>query len=329
MNGNILGKLAQPASGAVNFINNVHGIIFQRGADYTFVNDTYGFAPDRWAGKLTGTAVTAGKFTRTNAAPLGNTGFAIHASGITVTGSGVIRARQRLEAGQAFMLRNKTLSLSFKAYHDVGSAITFQASMSKASVSNDFTSIAPFGTITSPATTVNSGQEATIKWEGITIGDCSNGLEIVLIANCGAVTNKNIYFTDVKLEINPVCTDFIPTDWAIERIKCQRYLQVISSSPSTTSAFGVGVVTGADLSTCNVVYTFKESLCKVPIFSYTGSFKVVGGSSINVNSITLTDINYEVAKLQCALASAGSSGASYWLSSNNDIGAKLIFDSEL
>jgi len=79
------------------------------------------------------------------------------------------------------------------------------------------------------------------------MGDCSNGIELELKAEVGAITNKNLDITEWKLEPGSVSTAFRPRLYDEELTLCLPYferqvLKNISGIGHTTSA---GAVTGS------------------------------------------------------------------------------------
>lgn len=196
---------------------------------------------DRFACKGTGTAVSAGTIAQTAAANVGSTGYALKLAGVTITGTGKVFARYRMEARDALRFKNGIASAALKVYHDVGSAINYIIRIQKPTAADNFTSltsIADSGNISVP-----SGTATLIKFENINsgnLGDVSNGLEIEIEVACGAITTKNFEFTDWQLNLGSVVNpNFIGRQFADEIAACQRYYEKsypYASPPGTTYA---------------------------------------------------------------------------------------------
>ena len=216
----ILGKTTK------NFIINGIGEINQRVTAFTLVKDEYSFdnplhGPDRHEGMATGTAVTAGTFGVTVAASVGITGKAFKFAGVTLTGTGILYHRYRMEAKDAVKFKNQTVSFSSKVYHDVGSAIDFTVFVRKADVADNFGAVTAISD--SGAQSIATATESDLNYESIAMGDCSNGIEIEIKIEAGAITTKNVELTELQFELNSIATDFEYRNIGYELALCQRY----------------------------------------------------------------------------------------------------------
>jgi hypothetical protein len=206
-----------------NVIINGCGIIDQRAVDYTLVKDTYGIRADRFYGMATGTAVSAGVLTKTNAANCGASGHAFKFSGVTLTGTGIIYFRYRIEAKDAIRFKNKAASFSCKVYHDVGNAINYTVYVRKANTADVFSAVTEISN--SGVISVGSAAETKLAYLGISMGDCSNGVEIEIKVECGAVATRNFEFTECQFESGSFYTYFEFRPLAQELMLCQRYYE--------------------------------------------------------------------------------------------------------
>lgn len=183
---------------------------------------------DRWAAKGAGTAVSAGNITQTTAANVGNSGYAIKLSGVTLTGSGEVYLRYRMESKDAIRYKNRQASFAAKVYQDTGGAINYLVTVRKPTVADVFTSvtdIANSGNISVP-----SGTPTTISFENINsvgLGDCSNGLEIEIKVTTGAITTKNFEFAELQFNLGVIANQFIGRPFAEEYKNCERYYEVL------------------------------------------------------------------------------------------------------
>ena len=57
------------------------------------------------------------------------------------------------------------------------------------------------------------------------LGDCSNGLEIIVSAACGAISSKNLYLGDLQLVAGSLALPMAPRPMATETMLVARYLR--------------------------------------------------------------------------------------------------------
>jgi len=222
--------------GRKNLIINGSGIINQRVSAYTLVKNTYGFGPDRFAGMATGTAVSAGTLTQTTSANCGHTGYGFKFSGVTLTGTGILYLRTRIEAKDALWLKNQYASFQAKVYHDVGSSVNYTIYVRKANSADNFAAVTDISN--SGATAVATATATTIKYENIAMGDCSTGIEIEIKVECGAVTTKNFEFTEMQLELGSKATEIEYRNTKAELELCAYYCIVLTRG--TYGLLGLG-----------------------------------------------------------------------------------------
>lgn len=200
-------------------------------------------------------AVSAGTIAQITTAISGASGYAARAAGVTLTGSAVLSQSIRMESRDALKYKNQTASFQVKVDHDVGSAVNYTLVVKKPTVADNFgtrTTIA-----TSSATSVASATGTTLKFEGVALGDCSNGLELEIQAACGAVTTKNFNVTEFQVEINPTATTWNGRSIAEETEACQRLLP--SWSASANNAPVPMQCGGASATAATGAFSFKTS----------------------------------------------------------------------
>jgi hypothetical protein len=210
-----------------NAIINGCGIVNQRVTAYTLAKDVYNWdvtnltGPDRFEGMATGTAVTAGTYNNITTASCGVSGYAFRFTNVTLTGAGEIHHRYRMEAKDAVQFKNQTVSFRCQVYQNTGGAINYRIYVRKANAADNFaavTAISDSGAISVPNTTATS-----LPYLAIAMGDCSNGIEIEVVASAGAITTKNFEFTEWQLELGSVATPFEYRPFAQEFGLCMRY----------------------------------------------------------------------------------------------------------
>ena len=178
---------------------------------------------DMFYAKGEGTAVSAGTIAQATAANVGNSGYALKLAGVTLTGTGIVNAYTFIESRNAKLYKNKTASFSVKVYHDVGSAKNYTIRISKANSADNFSATTEISV--SSAQSVPNTTETLIKLENVSLGDCSNGIEIQVFCECGAITTKNFEFTDWQFNAGAVVLPFQVKTFAEELRSCQTYYE--------------------------------------------------------------------------------------------------------
>jgi len=252
--------------GRKNLVINGSGIVNQRVSAYTLIKDAYGFGPDRFAGMATGTAVSAGTLAQTTSANCGRTGYGFKFSGVTLTGTGVLYLRHRIEAKDAMWLKNQNASFQAKVYHDVGSNINYTIYVRKANSADNFAAVTNISN--SGAIVVATATATTIKYENIAMGDCSTGVEIEIKIECGAVTTKNFEFTEMQFEVGSKSTEVEFKRFDAEVGDCQNFLEksfMISTVPGSYTRYdGNQEIFANPTGTCEVNVPFKRMKVKTP-----------------------------------------------------------------
>ena len=154
----------------------------------------------------------------------------------TLTGSGAVWAAVYGEAKDAIKYKNQTCSVQAKVIHDVGSNVNYYLYVNKANSSDNFSAVTNIAT--SSAIVVATGTETTIVLEGIAMGDCSNGIQLEVKSDCGAVTTKNFEFTDFQINIGPKIKRFIAQDYSEAVKQARRLVKFLSGNCATVSFNG-------------------------------------------------------------------------------------------
>lgn len=186
------------------------------------ISGSYQYAAvDMFAAKADGTP-SAGTIAQAETTLLGRSGFALHVSGLTTGAGGAVYSRMRIESKDVRRFVNQAATFSCNVYHDVGSAVDYTITINKADAEDDFSTVTQIAT-SAAATSVADTTATQISLAVADMGDCSNGVEIVVSAACGAVTTKNFYTNEWQLEPGEVVTDFERESFAETLAKCQRY----------------------------------------------------------------------------------------------------------
>lgn len=257
---------------------------------------------DRLAVMGSGTAVSAGTAAQTTTPNATTLGAALKLSGVTITGSGVLYVRYRMEAKDAQYFKNAACSFSAKVYQATGGALNYTIYIRKPTVADNFsstTNIANSGAISVP-----SGAATQIKFENINtgnIGDVSNGIEIEIQVACGAITTQNFEFAEFELNLGPKAASFKPRAFELELRACQRYFEK-GFTDGTTPASGTQVNThnGSSPTGLGGVYcdiAFKAVKRGTPTITtygtsganwefFDGSWQTRGGTGTNIVDTT-------------------------------------------
>lgn len=234
-------------------------------------------AVDMFAAWASGTAVTAGTISQNTSSPIGVEGNSLHVSGVTVTGSGVVYARHRIESAIAKALKNKTASFSVLVYHDVGAAVNYSAVIRKANAADNFSGVTAIATSSAKAVANTTG--TLFKFENVAMGDCSNGIEIEVKASCGAVATKNFHFTEWQLEEGTSATTFDRPGIADNIRSVERYLEKtydLSVMPGTVTF--AGAVHGDASLISDVTCQFRERKRSTPTITFYSASSGASGS---------------------------------------------------
>lgn len=287
----------------------INGIaeINQRVTAFTLVKDEYCwdnsdlYGPDRHEGMATGTAVTAGTFGVTAAANIGVAGKAFKFAGVTLTGAGILYHRYRMKAADAVKFKNQTCSFSCRVYHDVGSAKDFTVYIRKANAADNFGAVTSIGN--SGARSIPSATASDLNYPNISMGDCSNGIEIEIKVEVGPITTKNVELTEIKFEPGAVATNFESQFNELQMCEpycCKSYDQDVAPG---TGADDNGIIyhrespsgVGGD-STIHISVRFPNTMIDTPsvvFFDGAGNEdRVTTRGGDNINFWTVSDIGH-------------------------------------
>lgn len=214
----------KPYPGLINGIINGGCRVSHRGNLSLTTGWQYG-PVDLLAVKANG-SVSAGTIKQvTSAFSLTETGAACMVENATLTGSGAILFRHRIEAKDAQAFVNKPAHYSARSYHDSGATRDYVITVRKANATDDFSGVTVIETDT---VTVANDANSDIAMAIPDMGDCSNGIEIEIKIDCGAVTTKDFFLGQQQLTIGDTKQPFEVRPVALETNLVQRYLRPVS-----------------------------------------------------------------------------------------------------
>lgn len=213
-----------PYPGFLNAIVNGGCVISHRGQKSLSSSWQYG-PVDLLAVKAEGT-VSAGTIKQvTSAFSLTQTGHACFVENATLTGSGAILFRRRIEARDAALFYNQPAHFSARAYHDSGATRDCVMTIRKANAADDFSATTQIATQT---VSIANDSNASIGMAIGNMGDCRNGIEIEVKIVCGAVTTKDFFLAEQQLSIGGVQRPFELRPAALEMKLVHRYLRPVA-----------------------------------------------------------------------------------------------------
>ncbi|BDD90857.1 hypothetical protein PanNE5_02970 [Pandoraea sp. NE5] len=237
---------------------------------------------DMVAAWASGGSVSAGTITQDTASPVGRTGYAVKLAGVTLTGSGQVSWRYRMDAAEALKLKNQTSQFQIAVQHDVGSAINYTVVVRKPTVADNYTGTTVIST--SSAVSVPSGTPTKLVpfASGVALGDVSNGIEIEVQAACGAVTTKNFWFTEWQIEEGMVAGPFEYRPISIDMPACERVFQKIGFSANTYTLGQRGNAAAANTQYMNAFYRVR--MRAAPAGSVVGTWVVSNCSQPGISA---------------------------------------------
>ena len=221
--------------------------------------------------KATGTAVSAGKITQdTGGTVAAATAYSCKVQGTTITGTGKVFFRRWIESRDAIGLKNRTVLFSVVGYQDTGSSVNAFLTVNKATTADNFSTVT---NIVTGAAVSMATATATAIGVATAMGDCSNGVEIILEMDCGAVTTRNFYATDWQACINTLPQVCVVPRFQDDFIGTLRYFET-SYNPGITpgTASGNGVL----------CFRVPAGVSTGTTFGYTVQYKIKKSSNISV-----------------------------------------------
>jgi hypothetical protein len=184
---------------------------------------------DRFAAKGAGTAVNAGTIQQEAQNLIGSSGYAFSLLGVTITGAGQVMMRYRMESYDARKYKNlAAMMVVLKVYQDTGivgsGSINYTITVNKPNAADNYS--ASTNIATSANIPVNNSAGQTISYQ-FAPGDCSNGLDVIVTASCGAVVTKNFRFTELDIYAGTRVRAFQQIVLAETQSRCLRYFRMM------------------------------------------------------------------------------------------------------
>jgi hypothetical protein len=269
------------------------------------VNNTAKYACDLFSIKPSGTAVSAGTQAQIANSTIGTSGYALKLAGVTITGSGTIQQRYRMEAADAVKYKNKQASFGMLELQDTGGSLNYTIQINKATVADNFasvTQIAISGNLAVPSAT-----GTLIKLENVSMGDCSNGIEICVTIPCGAITTKNFETTEWRMNVGAVVLPFVCGSRVEELAKILRYIFQITNV-TEYEPVAVGVVSNTTMAYVSMMLPVE--MRTVPTLSYSAlaDFRIYDGS-ISTTPTVIVVSPAGLRMVQLAITSSGMTAA--------------------
>ena len=284
---------------AKNTITNGDGRIQQRG-NYTLIKDAYDFAGDRFEGMATGTAVSAGVLKTVTNAPAGSSGHAHEFNGVTLTGTGVLFHRHRIESLDAVAFKNQSASVSVVVHHNIGAAKTFTLFVRKADVKDDFSAVTEVSN--DGGTSVADATTTMLKFENVSMGDVTNGIELELKMEVGAITTKVVSITEWQLELGAVSTPFEQRPMAQELELVKRYYEELGQDGVVPKNYIVVQVEATTVARGFIGYREKRAIPAITI-SAAGDFGLTkaNGARVACSALSFAAITRDSARTDATI----------------------------
>lgn len=291
--------------------------------------------PDMFMAWATGTVVSAGTVQQATAAPVGRAGTALLVAGATITGTGKVFMRTRISAKDARKLKNATGGFAVRVYQDTGAAINVVTTIRKANAADNFG-----GGTTQVATAtnaVNSATDTLISIAAIALGDVSNGIELEIEFQCGAVTTKNFYATEWWLYEGSTIPSAYPREdfkrlvEKVQRFRCRSYDYGTANAAATRIglnyvAFGGSWPAGTYMTSTPRFPVAMRAAPSISLWDGAGNANAVsdynGAWTDNVLSGSIAAANIAAGGFMCS-ANTGSLTGGHSLSLHYDADARL------
>lgn len=220
-----------------------------------------------WA---TGTLVSAGTITQDGVGTAGGkTPWSVKVAGATITGAGKIFFRRFYSQNEAQNMAGKNCIFGAVAFQDTGAPVNGFVTVNYANSANNFGAVTAIGT--SAAQPVANNTSTQLKYAVAVPAGASNGIEVIIELDVGAIVTKDAYVTDFCAAVGTSIPNFPVPLWANDFYGVNRYYQ---RSYEYGTATGAAVQNGATLfyignAVANgngmCIYEFRQSMALMPV----------------------------------------------------------------
>lgn len=141
-------------------------------------------------------------------------GAYLHLSGVTTNNAAATAdAMFQVISGEACRFINEQVTFRCKVYHDIGSAKNFTITVATPNSRDDVSAYTAIST--GSANSVADSTWTSISLTVADIGNCSNGIIVIVSGAVGAIAGNNIRFTEAQLDAGSVLPAFSEIDPAI------------------------------------------------------------------------------------------------------------------
>lgn len=163
----------------------------------------------------------------------GTSGYTLKVTQLTTGSGGTVDYRFRFNSVDSRDLVSGAAIFQCNVLQNTGAAKTYTISVYKATAEDNFASTTLISA--SAGTSVSDSTDTKISFSVADMGDCSNGIEIILSVACGAVTTKDFYLADIvfrkgqaeiAFEQNPYDQDYASIKFGAQDSSIDTLLQV-------------------------------------------------------------------------------------------------------
>ena len=159
----------------------------------------------------------------------------------------------------------------------------------KANAIDNFTATTVIAT--SSAISVPNNSESPVKFENISMGDPSNGIEIELQMACGAITTKDFLIRQLQFELGAFATQFEQEPVPITRSKCKRFWQKLGKGLqggfNSATEIDLAVIFPVEMRVAptGALQTTTPAIQQIAVGAKTGAASAIvgGGTSYSAN----------------------------------------------
>ncbi len=217
-----------------------------------------------------GTAVSTGSITQDTAYTNSGaaTAYSCKLAGVTITGTGKVFFRRFIESRDAIALKNRTVLFSVLGFQDTGGNINAFLTVNTTTTQDNFASVTNIGAGPTVSLPTNTSTPVTAA---LAMGNCSNGVEIILEIDCGSVTTKDFYATDWQACINTLGQVCVVPQFEDDFLGVNRYFEksyeygTVPGTPTTSALISINIVSAWPNGVISRSYGFQYRIPKISL----------------------------------------------------------------